>query len=137
MEGFSFGIAFDEFSELLQPLTVQYPAGIADASSSEWVALLHAHEPVPHVHNVIEAQEYLAKIGQDAQLAILSSSNGNIWHSQRIEEIVRLGNQRMVEVDQLCEQGNEAQLNKYVVEMRRIIKNELVAGLSKGPVLES
>lgn len=137
MEGPFFGdITLGETAGIFHHLIEQYSAG-GDTSSSEWIALLHAHEPVPHVHNVIEAQEYLAKVGQDAQLAILSSPDGNIRHSQRIEEIVWLGNQRMVEVDQLCEQGNETQLNKYVVEMRRIIKNELVAGLSKGPILES
>jgi hypothetical protein len=137
MEGFSLGIVFDEFSELLQPLIERHPAGIADASSPEWLALLHAHEPVPNVNTVIEAQEYLAKIGQDAQLAILLSPDGNTLYVNRIGEIVRLGNDQMVQVQELCEQGNEAKLNEFVRQMRGIIKNELVSGLSNKPVLQS
>ncbi len=137
MEEFFFGVSFGDLSDLPQLLIEQHPAGIADASSSEWVALLHAHEPVPVVHNVIEAQEYLAKIGQDAQLAILLSPDGNILYVNRIGEIVTLGNEKMVEVDVLCEKGNEAALNEYVKRMRGIIRNELVSGLSKESILQS
>jgi hypothetical protein len=137
---FEFGhfidFSFGDSAELLQLLIEPQKVGM-DTSSSEWLALLHAHEPIPNVNTVIEAQEYLAKIGQDAQLAILLSPDGNTLYVNRIGEIVRLGNDQMVQVQELCEQGNEAKLNEYVKQMRGIIRNELVSGLSKGAVLQS
>lgn len=134
MEGFSFDIAFDDFSVLLQPLIQQHSVG----ASSEWVTYLHSGQSVPMLQTVPEYQEYIAKIGQDAQLAVLFSPNADMKLVETIGQTVTLANQELLYHQQFLDQETgPATMHKYTTEIEKSLRWLVIQSNIQGPRLES
>lgn len=113
--------------------------GVSDSAPLDWVMLLHPGEAVPPIHNVVECQEYISKIGFDAQLSLLMSPDGAApVEVERIGRIVTLANQEILYHDAfLDKETGGPKLHKFAEEIRNSIKMEVLRALNKGSVYES
>ena len=131
-------LSLGELAGLPQLLIEQHPLGFADASSPEWLALLHTGEVVPTFSSPAECQEYIARIGLDAELAVLAASDGDTTAVGRISQIVTLANQEMLNHPIFLDQETGPKhLHKYAEEIQKVIRLEVARGLNHGPVLQS